>query len=334
MSEPAPPLIAVERAGIREGTHRGHMAAVDSAGRIHFQLGDPDTLTYFRSCAKPFQTIAGLRSEIVPRYELTPEHIALMSASHNGEPRHLAIVRDLLGHAGLDEGALQCGAHWPYYEPAASLARREMSEPIAVFNNCSGKHAGMLAAARSLGVSIERYLDPEQPVQQQVQATIAEFTGLPRDQVRWGIDGCSAPNAAVPLRSMARAFATLVTSPDDYPRAVVDAMTGDPYLVGGSDRFDTALMEVTGGRILAKGGAAGAHCSADRRSGLGLAVKLESGDGTYTAVAVMAALNRLGWLEAPETAALARYAQPVLRNVRQMEVGQVRPFTPDLVTAV
>lgn len=334
MPDSAPPLIAVERAGIREGTHRGHVVAVDSAGGIHFQLGDPEVVTYFRSCAKPFQTIAGLRSEIVPRYELTPEHIALMSASHNGEPRHLAIVRDLLGHAGLEEGALQCGAHWPYYEPAASVARREMSEPIAVFNNCSGKHAGMLAAANSVGAPIERYLDPEHPVQQRVQATIAEFTGLPREQVRWGTDGCSAPNAAVPLRSMARAFAALVTSAEDYPRAVVDAMTGDPYLVGGTDRFDTALMEVTGGRILAKGGAAGAHCSADRRSGLGIAVKLESGDGTFTSVAVMAALNRLGWLEAAEAAALARYAQPLLRNIRQLEVGQVRPLMADLVTAV
>lgn len=310
------------------------MVAVDSAGTIHFEIGDPETVTYFRSCAKPFQTIAGLRSEILPRYELTPEHIALMSASHNGEPRHLAIVRELLGHAGLDESALQCGAHWPYYEPAASVARREMSEPIAVFNNCSGKHAGMLAAARSVGAPVDRYLEPEQPVQQQVQETIAEFTGLSRDQVRWGTDGCSAPNAAVPLRSMARAFAALVSSTDDYPRAVVDAMTGNPYLVGGTDRFDTALMEVTGGRVLAKGGAAGAHCSADRRSGLGLAVKLESGDGTFTSVAVMAALDRLGWLTAEETSALARYAEPVLRNVRHLEVGRVRPLSPDLVTAV
>ncbi|HEY0491838.1 MAG TPA: asparaginase [Candidatus Dormibacteraeota bacterium] len=334
MPNAAVPLIAVERAGIREATHLGHLAAVDASGRSHLQLGDPQTVTFFRSCAKPFQTIAGLRNEIVPRYELTPEHIALMSASHNGEPRHLAIVRDLLGHAGLDESALQCGAHWPYYEPAASQARREMAEPIAVFNNCSGKHAGMLAAARAVGAPIERYLEPDHPVQQQVQATVAEFTGVPRGDVRWGTDGCSAPNAAIPLHSMARAFATLVTSSDDYARAVVDAMTADPYLVGGTDRFDTALMEVTGGRLLAKGGAAGAHCSADRRSGIGLAVKLESGDGSWTAVAVMAALTQLGWLEAAESSALRKYAHPMLRNVRQLEVGRVIPLVPGLVTAV
>jgi len=328
------PLIAVERGGIREATHSGHLAAVDSAGRLRFHLGDPQALTYFRSCAKPFQTIAGLRSEIVPRYGLTPEHIALMSASHNGEPRHLAIVRDLLGHTGLEEEALQCGAHWPYYEPAATEARRTMAQPIAVFNNCSGKHAGMLAAAQSSGSSLETYLQLDHPVQRQVRATVAEFTGVPADEIRFGVDGCSAPNAAVPLQSIARAFATLVTSRDDFARAVVDAMTGDPYLIGGTDRFDTALMEATGGRLLAKGGAAGAHCTADRRSGQGLALKLESGDGTWTAVAVMATLDRLGWLDPGEADSLQRYAHPPLKNVRQFEVGAVRPLLGDLVTAM
>jgi L-asparaginase II len=328
------PLIGVERGGVREATHFGHLASVDAAGRIYDRLGDPDVVAYFRSCAKPFQTIAGLRAEIVPRYGLTPEHIAIMSASHNGEPRHLAIVRDLLAHADLEEGALQCGAHWPYYEPAAAVVRREMAEPIAVFNNCSGKHAGMLTAARGLQAPLDRYLDLDHPVQRQIRATVAEFSGVPEADVRYGIDGCSAPNAAVPLRAMARAFATLVTSQNDYARAVVDAMTSDPYLVGGTERFDTALMEATDGRLLAKGGAAGAHCTGDRRSGRGLALKLDSGDGTWTAVAVMAALSRLGWLEPAEADRLSRFARPPLRNVRHLEVGVVRPLLPDLVTAV
>ena len=332
--EPPAPLVAVERGGIREATHSGHLAVVDAAGSLHHQLGEAQTLTYFRSCSKPFQTIAGLRSEIIPRYGLTPEHIALMSASHNGEPRHLAVVRDLLGHAGLEESALRCGAHWPYYEPAAAIARRQMAEPIAVFNNCSGKHAGMLAAARARGAPLESYLELDHPIQRQVGDTVAEFTGVPAAEIRWGIDGCSAPNPAVPLQAMARSFAALVSSGDEYARAVVDAMITDPYLIGGSERFDSALMEATGGRLLAKGGAAGAHCTADRRSRQGLAIKLDSGDGTWTAVAVMAALERLGWLEPAEAESLRRYAKPLLRNVRQSEVGTVRPLLPELVTAV
>jgi L-asparaginase II len=291
-------------------------------------------LTYYRSCAKPFQAIAALRTGIGERFGLKPEHLAIIAASHNGEPRHVEVVRDLLSKTGIAEAALQCGAHWPYYEPAASEARRQMSEPIAVFNNCSGKHAGMLAAAEALGAPLENYLDPEHPVQQRVRTAISEFTGSPANEVRYGLDGCSAPNAAVALAAMARSFASLVGSNDSVARAIVDAMTANPYLVGGTDRFDTRLMEVTGGRLLAKGGAAGAHCTADRKSGLGLAVKLDSGDGTWTAVAVVAALEQLGWLEAKEREALVAFARPDLRNHRKVVVGSVRAILEVPVTAM
>jgi len=200
----------------------------------------------------------------------------------------IEVVRDLLQRTGIAESALQCGAHWPYYEPAALKARRELDEPLVVFNNCSGKHAGMLAAARALDAPLETYLDPAHPVQQRIREVIEAFTGCPPADIHYGIDGCSAPNAAVPLVAMARSFAALLTSAEETPRTVVAAMTQHPYLIGGTDRFDTRLMEVTGGRLLAKGGAAGAHCTGDQRSGRGLAVKLDSGDGTWTAVAVMA----------------------------------------------
>ncbi|HEY8679170.1 MAG TPA: asparaginase [Candidatus Dormibacteraeota bacterium] len=324
---PAPePMIAVERGGIREAAHLGHLAVVDAGGRLVNSLGDPTTVTYFRSCAKPFQTIAGLRTGVISQYGLASEHVAVMSASHNGEPRHLEVVRDLLARAGLGEASLQCGAHWPYYEPSATIVRREMSEPLAVFNNCSGKHAGMLAATRLLGAPLERYLESNHPIQEGIRAVIAEFSGLPQAAIRYGIDGCSAPNAALPLLAMARAFAVLTTTPDVSARAVVDAMVTHPYLIGGTERFDTVLMETTGGRLLAKGGAAGAHCTADRQSGHGLAIKLDSGDGTWTAVAVVAALNQLGWLRPDEVERLGRFAHPILRNYRHLEVGRVRPL--------
>jgi L-asparaginase II len=291
-------------------------------------------VTYFRSCAKPFQTIAGLRTGLVARYGLQSQHIAIMSASHNGEPRHLEVARDLLRRAEVSEASLECGAHWPYYEPAAAAVRRQMAEPIAIFNNCSGKHAGMLAASRVLGAPLAGYLDPDHPIQQGILAAIAEFSGLPLGAIRYGIDGCSAPNAAVPLAAMARAFAVLTTTTDANARAVVDAMTSNPFLIGGSERFDTILMETTGGRLLAKGGAAGAHCTADRDSGQGLAIKLDGGDGTWTPVAVIAALTQLGWLRPPELELLGRFAHPILRNHRHLEVGRVRPLLHQPVTAV
>jgi L-asparaginase II len=334
MPNSAAPLVRIERGGVEEGIHLGHVAVVDADGRVRASLGDPQHVTYFRSCAKPFQAIGSLGTGIAARYELSAEDVAIMTASHNGEPRHVEIVRDLLRRAGIAESALQCGAHWPYYEPAATAARHQMDEPLAVFNNCSGKHAGMLAAARVLDAPLETYLEPTHPVQQRIRGVIEAFTGCPPANIHYGIDGCSAPNAAVPLTAMARSFASLVTSNDEIPRTVVAAMTQQPYLIGGTDRFDTRLMEVTDGRLLAKGGAAGAHCTADRRSKQGLAVKLDSGDGTWTAVAVMAALECLGWLDEREREGLRTFAGPTLRNYRRLAVGTVRPVFRDLVTAV
>lgn len=326
MPNSATAMVVVERGEVGEGIHLGHLAASNPEGGIVAAAGDPRRLTYFRSCAKPFQAIASMRTGILERFGLASEHVAIICASHNGEPRHVAVVRDLLSHAGVDESALQCGAHWPYYEPAANAVRRELAEPIAVFNNCSGKHAGMLAAARILEAPLATYLDPSHPVQQRIRRVIEEFSGCSDSDISYGIDGCSAPNPAVPLSAMARSFARLVTSSAAPASVAVEAMTTHPYLVGGTGRFDTALMDVTHGRVLAKGGAAGAHCTADRRSGLGLALKLESGDGTWTSVAVMAALTALGWLEPSEQQALDRFAHPTLRNHKGLEVGRVRPL--------
>ncbi len=323
MPNSAVPLLRVQRGEVEEGLLGGHLAAVDAGGAIVASRGDPGRLTYFRSCAKPFQAIAALRTGIVERFGLTAEHVAIICASHSGEPRHVGVVRDLLAHAGIDESALQCGAHWPYDESAAGVARREMAEPLQVFNNCSGKHSGMLAAARVLEAPLTSYLEPAHPVQLRIRAVVEEFTGCPTTDVVYGIDGCSAPNAAVPLSAMARSFARLVTSGDGAARTAVEAMTTHPFLVGGTQRFDTALMEVTGGRVLAKGGAAGAHCTADRRAGVGLALKLEGVDGTWVSVAVMAALSDLEWLTPEEQQALDRFAHPTLRNHKGLEVGRV-----------
>jgi L-asparaginase II len=334
MRNPAAPLVRVERGGVEEAIQLGHMAVVDADGKVQASLGDPGQVTYFRSCAKPFQAIGSLSAGIAARYGLRAEHIAIMAASHSGEPRHVEIVRDLLRRAGIAESALQCGAHWPYYEPAATAVRHQLDAPLAVFNNCSGKHAGMLAAARALDAPLETYLDPAHPVQARIRGVIEEVTGCPPAVIRYGIDGCSAPNPAVPLAAVARSFAALLTSSDEISTTVVAAMTQHPFLIGGTDRFDTRLMEVTGGRLLAKGGAAGAHCTGDRRSRRGLSVKLDSGDGTWTAVAVMAALASLGWLDEDERKALGSFAQPTLHNHTRLAVGTVRPVFRDLVTAV
>ncbi len=321
-SNQAVPLVAVDRGAIREATHYGHVVVVDGPDGIRAALGQPDRQTYFRSSAKPFQALAALRAGIQTRFHLQPEHVAVMAASHSGETQHVALVREVLDRAGVPEAALQCGAHWPLYEPAADALRAQLPAPLPVHNNCSGKHAGMLAAARALEASLENYLHPDHPVQVRIRDTIQEFTGVPTGSLASGIDGCSAPNAAVPLHAMARAFATLVQSSDPDGQTVIEAMTRHPFLVAGTDRFDTSLMEVSKGRLVAKGGAAGVHCCADRGSGQAIALKFESGDGTWVGTAVLATLHQLGRLDAGELQALQRFARPSLRNHRRIEVGR------------
>lgn len=328
-------MVAEDRGEVREATHSGHLVVAGADGRVLAALGNPDRLTYFRSSAKPFQAIAALRSGAEARFGLTQEHLAVMAASHAGEPRHVQLVRDLLSRSEIPERALACGAHWPISEAAAAAARAVMREPIPVFNNCSGKHAGMLAAAKALGAPLENYLDAGHPIQIEIRRTVEAFTSCPPEAIRYGSDGCSAPNAAVPLRAMARAFARLVGSQDAAARRVVSAMTEHPDLVAGTDRFDTRLMEASRGRLLAKGGAAGLHCLADRESGQGLAVKLESGHGAVVPAAVLAVLRQLGWLMEPGLEALGAFAAPTLLNYRRLEVGRARPiFQPPTVTAV
>ncbi|HYM49750.1 MAG TPA: asparaginase [Candidatus Limnocylindrales bacterium] len=326
MAPAAVDLLAVDRGVVREGTHAGHLVVSDAAGRLQAALGDVGRTTYYRSCLKPLQALAALRTGIQHRFDLQEEQIAIMCASHNGEPRHLATVRSLLARCDVPESALQCGAHWPYDEAAALEARRTMAAPLAVFNNCSGKHAGMLAASLALGAPLESYLEPTHPLQQAIRGVVEAYTGCAASEIAYGIDGCSAPNPAAPLKAIARSLAALAQDDDPIARGIVAAMTAHPYLVGGTGRFDTRLMEATHGRLLAKGGATGLHCTVDRRSGQALAVKLESGDGSFTSVAVMAALSQLGWLEDAEAATLADLSRPVLKNHRQIAVGAVRPL--------
>jgi L-asparaginase II len=337
MAPVAVDLLAVDRGGVREATHPGHLVVTDAAGHLQAALGDPERLTYYRSSAKPLQALAALRTGIADRFGLTQEQVAIICASHNGEARHLEVVRSLLLATEVPEDALQCGAHWPYYEPAGEAARCSMPAPIPIFNNCSGKHAGMLAASRMLEAPLDDYLAPEHPLQGRIRATVEEFTGCAASEIRYGIDGCSAPNPAVPLRAIARSLAALAQNDDPPARAIVAAMTAHPYLVGGTDRFDTRLMEVTRGRLLAKGGAAGLHCTVDLGRGRALAVKLETGEGSLTSAAVMGALAQLGWLEEGEQAELASFGRPVVRNHRKLEVGAVRVLfelaQPERVTA-
>ncbi|MGH2499707.1 MAG: asparaginase, partial [Candidatus Limnocylindria bacterium] len=326
-------LIEVTRGPLVETMHRGDVAVVDAAGRLVAAVGGPRAkVAFWRSSAKPFQCLPVVAAGAADRFGLGPQDLALFCGSHNGEPVHVARAEAVLRRIGLGAAALACGAHPPLDGPSAAALRRDRAEPSALHNNCSGKHAGMLALAVHLGADPRRYLEPGQPVQREILASVRRFTGLADEEIALGVDGCGVPCFGIAVDRMALAFARLMD-----PSAVVEphrgaagrvraAMLAHPYLVAGRDRFDTALMALGGGRILAKGGASGVQC-VGLEGGLGVALKIEdgaAGPGRAREVATVEVLRQLGALDAAGVAALGRFARPVVRNVAGREVGEAR----------
>ncbi len=333
--DPGEPLVEVSRGRLIEAVHRGSVAVVDASGSLSAAVGDPwRTRTYWRSSAKPFQAIPVVSSGAAARWRLSSEELAIISASHSGEPVHVAHVSALLDRIGCDVDDLVCGAHPPLSPQASSDLQTRGVQPSALHNNCSGKHAGMLALARHLGADIDGYEQPSHPVQREILATVSRFSGLPADEITVGVDGCGVPCFGTSVAHMALAFARLMddsSAEEPYAsaaRAVRAAMTEHPLLVAGTGRLDTDLMRLGAGAILAKGGASGVQC-VGLRGGLGIAVKLEDGADSLptrpSGVALIEALRSLDVLDSEQVAALGEHARPVLRTIAGREVGEVRP---------
>lgn len=334
----AEPLVEITRGSMVESLHRGFIAAVAGNGELIAALGDVETRTWYRSAAKPFQTIPILTSGAADHFGFTAKELATISASHSGEGTHVEIASSILKKAGLTEADLLCGAHAPFDESAAAKLIAELRPPQNLHNNCSGKHAGMLAFAKFLGEPIGDYIRPEHTIQRQICSVIARFADVPVEDVAVAVDGCSAPVFGVSIVAMARSYARLMgvgqteLAPDFALAAqrVVDAMIEFPELVGGTrGRLDTDLMRATRGQILSKVGAEGVQLlgvkPCDRfPTGLGIAIKIEDGDIRRARdPVVIETLRQLGLLDAEQLTALAGYARAVVFNHRQIEVGEV-----------
>ncbi len=257
------PLVEVRRGAITESRHRGHVAVVDADGRMVAKLGAPETVTFLRSSCKPHQAIPLVASGAANRFGFTEEEIAIAAGSHSGEPIHTATVGSMLRKIGLDESALKCGVHEPFSEAAARELRASGKPPHVFHNNCSGKHAGMLALAKHLGAPTESYDQPDNPAQLMILQTVAQFSGVPPGNIVLGTDGCGVPVFGVPVRAMALMYARLVTPPAEFDKAtreacerLVQAMIHHPEMVGGTrDRLDTELIRAAKGRLISKVGA-------------------------------------------------------------------------------
>ena len=272
-----------------ESVHCGHLCVVDGEGKTIATLGEPETTTYFRSAAKPFQAVPFITSGAADAFEFTEEEIALACASHSGEPQHLRIVGQMLDKAGLTVGDLKCGAHAPFNESESQRLLRAGYKPTQLHNNCSGKHAAMLAFAKHIGASLHDYDSLDNRIQKRILKCIADFTEVPEDEIKLGIDGCVAPNFALPVAAMAKSFINLI-SPTNFPeptqaacKRIVTAMMNHPELIGGSERLDTMLMQAAPGRLISKVGADGVWLSGvlpneKYPTGLGIALKVADGD--------------------------------------------------------
>jgi L-asparaginase II len=332
------PLVEVRRGGITESRHRGHIVAVDADGQIIAKLGAPETLTFLRSSAKPFQSLPLVSSGAADRFGFTEQEVAIACASHNGERIHTETVAGMLRKIGLDASALKCGVHEPFSADETARLRASGEPPNVLQNNCSGKHTGMLALALHLGAPIESYDEPANPVQLMIARTIEQFSGVPLEDIAVGIDGCGAPVFGVTARAMALMYARLVMPPLDWPNDVrqacariVSAMISNPEMIGGrAERLDTVLMRAARGGVLSKVGAEGVYTagvlpSARWPRGLGLALKIEDGEERRARpTVVLEALRQLGVLDGAALLELTPYASFAVRNHRGEQVGEVR----------
>ena len=333
------PVVELTRGKIVESLHHGAVAVADASGELFACWGDPQIVTYLRSSAKPFQALPLVETGAATHYDLSPRQIAMICSSHSGTDEHVQTVASIQNLVGITEDDLLCGVHLPYHYETAQRMKEEQREPTPNYHNCSGKHTGMLAMARFLGETLSDYIDPHHPVQRLILQTFAEMCGLNPGEVVLGTDGCSVPTFAVPLQAAATAYARLMDpsglSVDraEACRKVVAAMTANPYMVAGPDRFDTRLMEVTDGRLLTKGGAEAYQGVGIPAGALGLgspavgvAIKIADGDRGQRARAIVAltVLEELGVLQKEEHKALADFGPQELTNYRGFEVGQVR----------
>lgn len=303
---------------------------IESRHEVDFAFSDViagNSLPVFlRSAAKPFQAAAVVRSGALERLGGDVEALAIVAASHSGEPAHTILVARLLAQLGLGESALRCGIHVPFH---AETALQVGSRASPLHHNCSGKHAGMLAVALELGVPPEAYLDRDGPVQELMRRTVAGACGIPDGEIVTAIDGCGAATFAVPLTAAARGFARLAR-PDEGPedlrvslRRVAEAMVGHPRLIGGSGRFDTRLIEAARGRLLAKGGAEGVEGVADFESGRAFCLKVRDGASRAVAPATLELLRHTGWIDDGALRLLEDERRPVLRNYAGAAVGRI-----------
>ena len=315
------------RGDLVESVHRVSAAVVDDSGRLLAAAGDPSLVTFWRSAAKPFQTIPLLADGAAEAFGLGSEELALACASHSSERVHLDVASRFLAKIGATEDQLACGPHPPLGPAVAEMVVRSGHALTPRWSNCSGKHAAMLALARHGGWDTNGYERLGHPVQERMIAEVERWTGVPRSKMRFGVDGCTAVCFGLPLDAMALSYARFAASADAAVQQVRHAMNAHPMLIAGSGRFCTEIMTAWPGGIIAKVGAEGVYSAALLEERIGVALKVEDGDMRSAPVALMGVLRALvtSGQGAKALDALARREQLPTRNTRGEVTGVLRP---------
>jgi len=323
------PLIELTRNGISECFHAGALVVTDTEGRVIAQVGNPHWLCFTRSTLKALQALPLVQSGGAQQLNLTSKELALMCASHNGEDMHVEQVSSILKKGGNTYQQLRCGCHVPY---RFSFNDKPLPDGFVVderHHNCSGKHSGFLAYCSLHEVPKETYTELDHPLQQQIRKAVADVTGVASEDMGVGVDGCSAPNFAVPLSNLARSYARLAKPEVDEVygaslKLLGDAMTANPELVCGTGRSDADFMRVGRGDWVTKVGADGVQVIGSRSRGQALALKIADGNKVALFAATVEALDQLGWLDATQREELHVWRAQSLNNIKGLNVGERR----------
>jgi L-asparaginase II len=322
-------LVKAYRAGTVESVHHGAIAVVDYLGRLLYSVGDPNFVTFLRSSAKPFQAVPVVESGAAEAFGFTQREIAIIAGSHNGEKKHVRVVRSILKKIGLNKSFLQCGAHVPHYYTASGITPpKKKFSPLQ--HNCSAKHAGMLAMCVYKGWNLKNYLDRHHPVQKLNLKKISELCEYPQKKIKVGFENCGAPTFALPLKNMAIGFSKLRSfrSKDQLTtqalQVVADSVWKYPEMVSGRKRLDYELAIASKGNILSKGGAEALHCAVILDKGYGLAVKIIDGSSRAVAPASIEIYRQLGVLKQSQLKNLGDLVAPPVFNHQGKKVGSLK----------
>ena len=323
-------LLHYTRAGHIENIHRGDVVAVNCEGEIIKAIGNSYLPMFWRSAAKPFQALPFVKNGGLEKYNISEEELAILVSSHSGESNHVALVKGILEKLGLNEDDLECGV----MRPLNGKAYKELiksGEPLTqIHNQCSGKHAQIMALAIMLGVEVKGYSQPQHEAEKLIFKHVAIASKMPEDKLEIGIDGCGVPVFYLPLYNMSLAYARLSTPSkgnwSDYEVAATkirDAMSHYPQVISGTGRIDCAISEVSKGRIIGKMGSDAVYCIAVKEGNLGVTFKIEDGDYAAVTPMVIAILKYLDLLTKDEAIELDKQFPPILKNHRGDVIGTI-----------